>query len=321
MFGGIHLVRPDTHIDFMRIHKPFMILSIVMVLASIALIGFKGLNYGIDFRGGILMEVRTSGPADLAGMRGTLSELGLGEVYLQQFGSPQDVLIRLREQEGGEAAQGAAVQKVKDTLGSSVEYRRTEVVGPKVGSELIWTAVYATLLAMAGIGAYIWFRYEWQFGFNAILATFHDVITTVGLFSLLGLQFDLASVAAVLTIAGYSVNDKVVVYDRIREELRRYRKLPVSDIINQSINKTLARTTVTGGLTLLSVLAIALFGGEALRGFAIALSWGIVIGTYSTSFVAAPMLIYMHLHGIRSKAAAQAAGQTADRAAVAAKPK
>jgi preprotein translocase subunit SecF len=318
MFGGIHLVRHDTRIDFMRIHRPLMILSILMVLASIGLIAFKGLNFGIDFRGGILMEVRTTeGPADLASMREKLTELGLGEVYLQQFGSPQDVLIRLRQQEGGDAAQGAAVQKVKDTLGATVEYRRTETVGPKVGSELITTAIYATLLALAGIAAYIWFRYEWQFGLNAILATFHDVITTVGLFALLGLQFDLVSVAAVLTIAGYSVNDTVVIYDRIREELKRYRKLPVSDIINQSINKTLARTTVTSGLTLLSVLAIALFGGEALRGFAIALIWGILIGTYSTIFVASPMLIYMNLRGIRAKAVAQ----PTDQAAAPAKPK
>lgn len=318
MFGGIHLVRPDTRIDFMRIHRPLMLLSILMVLASIVLVATKGLNYGIDFRGGILMEVRTSGPADLAGMRETLSNLGLGEVSLQQFGSPQDVLVRLRQQEGGDAAQGAAVQKVKDTLGTTVEYRRTEVVGPKVGSELIWKAIYATLLALVGIAAYIWFRYEWQFGLNAILATFHDVITTVGMFSLLGLQFDLASVAAVLTIAGYSVNDTVVIYDRIRDELRRYKKLPVSDIINQSINKTLARTTVTSGLTLLSVLAIALFGGEALRGFAIALIWGILIGTYSTIFVASPMLIYSNLRGLRAKAT----GTPADHAAsVPAKPK
>jgi len=322
MFGGVHLIRPDTRIDFMRIHRPLMMLSIAMVLASLLLVAFKGLNFGIDFRGGILMEVRTTeGPADLAKMREELSNLGLGEVYLQQFGSPQDVLIRLRQQEGGDAAQGAAVQKVKDSLGTAVDYRRTEVVGPKVGGELIWKAIYATLLALAGIAAYIWFRYEWQFGLNAILATFHDVITTVGLFSLLGLQFDLASVAAVLTIAGYSVNDTVVIYDRIREELKRYRKLPVSDIINQSINKTLARTTVTSGLTLLSVLSIALFGGEALRGFAIALIWGIVVGTYSTIFVASPMLIYMNLRGIRAKAAAQPAGQAADRAAAPAKPK
>ena len=319
MFGGIHLVRHDTRIDFMRIHKPLMILSILLVLGSILLVATKGLNYGIDFKGGILMEVRTSGPADLAGMRETLSNLGLGEVSLQQFGSPQDVLIRLRQQEGGDAAQGAAVQKVKDTLGTTVEYRRTEVVGPKVGGELIWKAIYATLLALVGIAAYIWFRYEWQFGLNAILATFHDVITTVGMFSLLGLQFDLASVAAVLTIAGYSVNDTVVIYDRIRDELRRYKKLPVSDIINQSINKTLARTTVTSGLTLLSVLAIALFGGEALRGFAIALIWGILIGTYSTIFVASPMLIYMNLRGIRAKAGA-APADTAP-ASAPAKPK
>jgi preprotein translocase SecF subunit len=309
MFGGIHLVRHDTRIDFMRIHRPLMILSILMVLASVVLVATKGLNYGIDFKGGILMEVRTSGPADLAGMRETLSNLGLGEVSLQQFGSPQDVLVRLPEQEGGDAAQGAAVQKVKDTLGTTVEYRRTEVVGPKVGGELIWKAVYATLLALAGIAAYIWFRYEWHFGLNAILATFHDVITTVGLFSLLGLQFDLASVAAVLTIAGYSVNDTVVIYDRIRDELKRYRKLPVSDIINQSINKTLARTTVTSGLTLLSVLAIALWGGEALRSFAIALVWGIAIGTYSTIFVASPMLIYSNLRGLRAKATGTPADQ------------
>jgi preprotein translocase SecF subunit len=295
MFSGIHVIPHDTKINFLRFHKVTFLISVIMVVGSILLIAFKGLEFGVDFAGGILMEVKTEGPADLASMREQLSDLGLGEVALQEFGAADTVLIRLQSQGDAEGAQIAAIQKVKDSLGPTVQFRRSEYVGPKVGDELIRDATIATVLALFGIMAYVWFRYEWQFAVNCIVALFHDCITTVGLFALLGIQFDLNVVAAVLTIAGFSVNDTVVIYDRIREELRRYKKMPMRELINLSINRTLTRTIMTSGLAFLAVLALLLFGGPALRGFSLAMTWGIVIGTYSTICVATPMLVYMNL--------------------------
>lgn len=295
MFSGIHVIPHDTKINFLRFHKVTFLISVIMVVGSILLIAFKGLEFGVDFAGGILMEVKTEGPADLASMREQLSELGLGEVALQEFGAADTVLIRLQSQGDAEGAQIAAIQKVKDSLGPAVQFRRSEYVGPKVGDELIRDATIATVLALFGIMAYVWFRYEWQFAVNCIVALFHDCITTVGLFALLGIQFDLNVVAAVLTIAGFSVNDTVVIYDRIREELRRYKKMPMRELINLSINRTLTRTIMTSGLAFLAVLALLLFGGPALRGFSLAMTWGIVVGTYSTICVATPMLVYMNL--------------------------
>ncbi|MBL8708148.1 MAG: protein translocase subunit SecF [Rhodospirillaceae bacterium] len=304
MWKPLHLVPPDTRIDFLRYHKITFALSIVMVLASIGLVFTKGLNFGIDFAGGIVMEVESpDAVADLASMRSSLNALELGEVALQEFGAPNVVLIRVPQQEGGEVATQAAVAKVQESLGSAWQYRRTESVGPKVGSELIESAFFAFILAMGGIMAYIWFRYEWNFGLNALIALVHDCVTTIGLFALTGMEFNLATVAAVLTIAGYSVNDTVVVFDRIRYDLRRFKTMPVRDLLNQSLNSTLSRTTVTSGLTLLSVLALAIWGGEAMRGFAVALIWGIVIGTYSTLFMATPLLLYVDLRrGAKAKA-------------------
>jgi preprotein translocase subunit SecF len=303
MYKPFHLVPADTRIDFMRFHKPAFILSVIMVIGSIVLIFTKGLNYGIDFAGGVLMEVQSKQEqvVDLGALRGKLDGLEIGEITLQTFGNENTVLIRIPQQAGGDQATQAAVAKLKTTLGDAWDYRRTETVGPKVGEELKSSAVWASLLAMLGIMGYVWFRYEWQFGINAVLALFHDCITTVGLFALTGMEFNLTTVAAVLTIAGYSVNDTVVIYDRIRYDMRRYKTMPIKDLINLALNSTLSRTTVTSGLTLLSVLALALFGGEVIRGFSIAMIWGIVVGTYSTICVAAPLLIYMHLHRIRGK--------------------
>jgi preprotein translocase SecF subunit len=245
-------------------------------------------------------------------MRTQLDALNVGEVTLQTFGAPNDVLIRIPQQAGGDKETQEAVAKIKASLGDHWQYRRTETVGPKVGEELKSSAVWASLLAMLGIMAYVWFRYEWQFGVNALLALFHDCVTTVGLFALTGMEFNLTTVAAVLTIAGYSVNDTVVIYDRIRYDLRRYKTMPLKELINLSLNETLSRTTVTSGLTLLSVVALALFGGEVIRGFSIAMIWGIVIGTYSTICVATPLLLYMHLHRIRGKEPASKGGGAKD---------
>jgi preprotein translocase subunit SecF len=309
MFRGVHLIPPDTRIDFMRYHKIGFMFSTVLLVAAVLLIAFKGLNFGVDFAGGTLMEVRTQGPADLAAMRSQLSSLGVGEVALQQFGGPDTVLIRLQKQQGDEKAQMVAVEKVKQSLGTSVEFRRTELVGPKVGSELIQDAILATVLALLAIMAYVWFRYEWQFAVNCIGALFYDCLTAVGLFALIGWQFDLTILAAVLTIAGFSMNDKVVVYDRIREELRRYKKMPLPELLNMAINRTLSRTIMTSGLALLSVLSILFFGGEVLRGFALAMTWGIIKATYSTICVATPMLIYMNIR--RERVAPEPATETA----------
>lgn len=301
MFKPLHLVPSGTRINFMLPHKLTFIISVIMVVGSIALVFTKGLNFGIDFAGGVIMEVKApTATADLGGMRSQLDGLELGEIALQEFGSPDIVLIRIPQQDGGEVATQAAVAKVKESLGSEWQYRRTESVGPKVGDELKSSAVWASIFAMLGIMAYIWFRYEWQFGVNAVLALFHDCVTTVGFFALTGLEFNLTTVAAVLTIAGYSVNDTVVIYDRIRYDLRRYKSMPLAQLINQALNETLARTTVTSGLTLLSVVALAFWGGEAMRGFSIAMIWGILIGTYSTICVASPMLLYMNLRNIGS---------------------
>jgi len=290
----LRLVPSTPAIDFVGRRLIAFAFSIVLVAASLGLFAAQGLNLGIDFLGGILIEVKTDGPADLAGLRSTLNALDLGEVSLQEFGAEDDVLIRLQRQEGGEEAQQAAVTTVKQALGDQVsEYRRTETVGPTIGAELQKAALYAIVSAIIAILFYIWFRFEWQFGVGAIVALVHDVITTIGLFSLLQLDFNLATVAAVLTIAGYSINDTVVVYDRVRENMRRYKKMPLDELFNLSINGTLSRTVMTSLTTLLALVSLYALGGEVIRGFAIALIWGVVIGTYSSVALAVPILLYL----------------------------
>src|SRR6266446_742361 len=288
------VIRRTPKIDFMAWHKLGFAFSVLLTLSSIVLFLTVGLNYGIDFIGGTLIEVRvTSGPADLADMRKKLDALHIGEASLQGFGPPTDVLIRLPRQPGGDAAQEQAVQLVRQALGGNVEYRRTEVVGPTVGAELIRAGVIATVLALFAIAAYVWLRFEWQFGVGAMLSTLHDVVTTVGLFALLQIDFNLTTLAAILTIAGYSINDTVVIYDRMRETMRKYKTMDFRTLINKSLNETLSRTILTVSTTTLAVLSLLLFGGEVLRGFSIAMLWGIVIGTYSSLFIAAPLLYYV----------------------------
>jgi preprotein translocase SecF subunit len=287
-------IRRIPNINFMRLRQVGFLLSGLMTIASIVVFFVNGLNYGIDFSGGTLIEVRDArGEADLAKMRSDLDGLGLGDVSLQNFGSPDDVLIRLQRQPGGDKDQEAAVQKVKDKLGTSFDYRRTEVVGPTVGAELIKAGVEATILALFAIAFYVWFRFEWPFGVGAMLSTLHDTITTIGLFSLLQIEFNLTTLAAILTIAGYSINDTVVIYDRVRETMRRYKTMDFAELINKSLNETLSRTILTVSTTALAVLSLLLFGGEVLRGFSIAMLWGILIGTYSSLFIAAPVLYYI----------------------------
>ena len=297
---AFRLIPDDIHIPFMRYQYWAYAFSGALVLLALILVPLKGLNFGIDFRGGILIEVRVPGEeADLGAMRATLGGLALGEVALQTFGAPNDVLIRVQRQEGGEEAQQAAVSAVRAALdeqfGEDISYRRVEFVGPKVSSELLWAGTQAVLYSIIAILAYVWFRFEWQYAIGAIIALIHDTLTTIGLFALLGLEFNLASVAALLTIVGYSLNDTVVIYDRVRENLRKYKAMPMSELLDRSINDTLARTVMTSATTLLALLALAIFGGPVIRGFVIAMIWGVVIGTFSTIYVASPMLVHFNL--------------------------
>jgi len=291
----LRLVPRNTHLPFVRYRLIAFAVSAAIVLGSIGAVFGIGLNFGIDFRGGTLIEVQTAEPADIGAMRSTLSGLNLGEIALQEFGSDRDVLIRIQRQEGAEAEQIKAIQVVRDALPEDVEFRRTEFVGPTVGQELIQSGALAVGLALVSILVYVWFRFEWQFGVGAIVALSHDIISTLGLFALIQHEFNLATVAAVLTIAGYSINDTVVVYDRVRENLRRYKKMDLADLFELSINGTLSRTTMTSVTTLLALFSIYLFGGAILADFALAMIWGVVIGTYSSVFIAVPLLLYTNL--------------------------
>jgi len=294
MLKPLHLVPHDTKIPFLK-HKRYAVgLSAVMMVLSLVFLGIFGLNYGIDFRGGTLIEIQNkSGPADIGALRNKLGGLGLGDVQIQEFGSPEEVLIRVEQQAGGDANQQDVIATVKSTLGDTVEYRRVEVVGPTVSGELIRSGATAIIIAIFVVLIYIWFRFEWQFGVGAVVALIHDVTLTLGVFSVLQLEFNLSIIAAFLTIVGYSLNDTVVVYDRVREMLRKYKKMPMEELLNLSINKTLSRTVLTSVTTLLALFSLYFFGGEVIRGFTFAMIWGVLVGTYSSVFIAAPMLLYL----------------------------
>lgn len=301
-FRGIRFVPDGTRIDFVRQRFVAFAVTGILVAVSLGSLALQGLNLGIDFSGGILIEIAADEPIDVAEMRRQLEPLQLGDVSLQHFGSPQQALIGIAAQ-GSEEANAEALRAVRDVLGEELEYRRTEQVGPKVGAELLRDGVIATILAVLAIGAYVYFRFEWQFAVSALVATAHDVLVTVGLYSILQLEFSLTAVAAVLTLAGYSVNDTVVVFDRVRELLRRHKAVDMKWIINLSVNQTLSRTVMTSVTTLLAVVPLLLFGGSALFSFSLAIFWGIVIGTYSSVFVAGSLLLYMPpLQGIRAPA-------------------
>ena len=291
----LRIVPDDTKFDFMRFRRISFPISALMSILAITLYFTHGLNFGIDFKGGLLIEVQTkAGPADLAAMRSTLGGLGLGEVQLQQFGAPNDVLIRIAEQPGGDAAQQAAVTKVRGALGDGVDYRRVEVVGPRVSGELLSYGVIGLMLAIFCILIYLWFRFEWQFALGAMIANVHDLVLTIGFMSLTGIDFDLTSIAALLTILGYSLNDTVVIYDRIREMLRRYRKMPMPELLNASVNQTLSRSVITHVTVSLALLALLLFGGQAIHSFTATMMFGVVlVGTYTSVFIASPILIYL----------------------------
>ena len=291
----LRIVPDDTKFDFMRFRRISFPISALLSILAIALYFVNGLNFGIDFKGGLLMEVQSkAGPADLSKMRASLGELGLGEVQLQQFGADTNVLIRIAEQPGGDAAQQAAVGKVRGALGNEVEYRRVEVVGPRVSGELLSYGVVGLGLAILCILVYLWFRFEWQFALGAMLANVHDLVLTIGFMSLAQIDFDLTSIAALLTILGYSLNDTVVIYDRIREMLRRYKKMPMTELLNASVNQTLSRSVITHVTVSLALLALLLFGGHAIHSFTATMMFGVVlVGTYTSIFIAAPILIYL----------------------------
>jgi preprotein translocase subunit SecF len=291
----LRIVPDDTKFDFMRFRRISFPISALMSILAISLYFFHGLNFGIDFKGGTLMEIRTTaGPADIAKFRATIAGLNVGEAQLQQFGGPSEVLIRIPEQPGGDAAQQAAVTKVKAALGEGIDYRRVEVVGPRVSSELLSYGVVGLGLAILAILIYLWFRFEWQFALGAMIANVHDIVLTIGFMSVTQVDFDLTSIAALLTILGYSLNDTVVIYDRIREMLRRYKKMPMPDLLNASVNSTLSRSVITHVTVSLALLALLLFGGQAIHSFTATMMFGVVlVGTYTSVFIAAPILIYL----------------------------
>ncbi len=275
-------------------------LSIFLSVASIGLLFTKGLNLGIDFTGGILMEIHTTQTEDLGKLRESLGHQGFGEISLQNIGDiagGKDIMIRIQVSASDD--QAATINKVKSILQqeapSGVEYRKIDYVGPTVGQELIESGIYALLSAFACIMLYVWFRFEWQYGVGAILALVHDSILIIGFFSITQLEFNLTAIAAILTIVGYSINDSVVIYDRIRENMRRFKKMSIYDMLNISINDTLSRTVLTAATTLLASIALLIFGGEVIRSFSAAMVFGVIIGTYSSIFISAPTLIYLNL--------------------------
>ena len=293
--GMVTLVPPDTKIGFMRWRKAAFGFSIVSSIAAIAMFFTMGLNYGIDFLGGSSIEVRAqSGAADVADVRERLGSLQIGEVQVQEFGSESDLLVRIGSAEDDVTTQ-ANVTAAQQELASDYEIRRVEVVGPTVSSELALAGTIGVLAAMAAMLVYIWLRFEWHFGLGAIASTLHDVILMIGFFVLFGIEFNLTSIAAILTIVGYSINDTVVVYDRVRENLRRYKKMPLIELLDLSMNQTLSRTVLTGITTLLALTALYLFGGEVIASFTLAMIIGIVVGTYSSIFIAGPMLVLFNL--------------------------
>lgn len=292
-YKPVRLIPDNTKYPFMRWSRFGFFLSGILCAASIIIFATVGLRYGIDFKGGSVITIRTQQPAALDQLRAELSALNLGAVELQQYGSPNDVLIRLEAQSGGEAAEQNAQKLVKAALGPTVEIRSTETVGAKVSEELTQQATGAVMLSIFFVLFYLWVRFEWQFAMGAVISLLHDVVLSIGLFCIIRLEFNLTIIAAILTIIGYSLNDTVVVFDRIREFLRRYKSMGLADLIDFSINSVLPRTMLTSLATMMALLALYFFGGEVIRGFAFAMIWGVVVGTYSSIFIASPVMILL----------------------------
>lgn len=291
MFKPIRFIPDDTKIRFMLWSRYGYFASGIACLVSILLFVFVGLNYGVDFKGGTVFVIRTEQTANLDELRAKMNSLGFGEAELQEFGAGgREVLIRLPTIEGGEDVQRNVQAKVKEVLGTGVEYLSIDVVGPKVSGELAQWSIFAVLIAIIGILIYIWFRFEWQFAIATVMSLLHDVLLSIGFFILIRIEFNLQIIAALLTIVGYSLNDTVVVFDRVREYLRRYKQMPLADLIDFSVNSVLPRTLLTSVTTLLALVALYIFGGEVLKGFTLAMIWGVCVATYSSIFSAASLL-------------------------------
>lgn len=305
----IRFVPAETRLRFIRYRMVAFALSALMIGGSLGLLATKGLNLGIDFTGGVLLELRAEQSVDLAKLRTSLSGAEFGEVALQNFGDEHDVLVRIQANDDNQAQViNGAKARLNAELGT-VEYRRVEYVGPTVGSELVRAGTTAFVLALAGMMLYVWFRFEWQYGVGGIGALLHDAIVLLGFYSLMNLEFGLSAIAAILTVVGYSINDSVVIYDRIRENMRKFKKMPFNELLDLSINETLSRTVLTVGTTLLALVALAIWGGEIIRGFALAIGFGILIGTFSSIFISAPVLLYLRVRAESERG--EAAGETA----------
>ena len=293
----LKLVPEDTKIRFLYYRKVAMVVSLILMVASAGLFFARGLNLGIDFAGGIMLHIGHEQAIDIGDVRSALLDLELGDISVQEFGLPEEVLIRIEGQGSVEAdkiAKASAKAALEGILGE-VDYLREEAVGAKVSGELVINGILAVVFAVMAVLVYIWFRFEWHFGVGAVVALIHDVVLTIGLFALTRLEFNLSIIAAILTIVGYSLNDTVVVYDRIRENLRKFRKMEITDLLDLSINQTLSRTVMTSLTTLIALFSLFIFGGEVIRGFTAAMIWGVFVGTYSSVYIASPILIYLKL--------------------------
>ncbi len=297
----LKLIPDETDIPFTKWRIPaFAANAIAFVAAAFAIFVYPGVNFGVDFRGGVTIEVSDAEPIDVGAVRATVGALGFGESKVQEFGTPNDIIVVLEqaEAEGTQSADvtqqavAARVQEaLRQALGADLVFRRVDIVGPTVSGELVRKGFIAVALAWAMILSYIWFRFQWQWGLGAVVGALFDTVVSVGVFVFFGFEFNLTIIAAILTIIGYSVNDKIVVYDRIRESLRKYKQMPLAELIDLSLNETLTRTVVTGGTAILALIALIIFGGEVLRGFSVLITLGIIIGTYSTLLLAAPFLL------------------------------
>ena len=283
-------------INFNKFYKLFNLISLSLVVASVLLLFFKGLNFGVDFKGGTLIELRSNDKnINVTSLRQSFNKMNLGDFNIKKFGNENDFLIKIEKKDTSANAIEVIKKDLTSSLGSSFNFRRVENVGPKVSSELLKSGIIAIALSLAAMLFYIWIRFEWQFSLGAILALFHDVIITLGLFSLFSLEINLSIVAAVLTIVGYSMNDTVVIYDRVRENLRKFSDIKIYELTNISINETLSRTIITSATTLLALVSIYLFGGEILKGFSLAMIMGVIFGTYSSIYIANPILIKLRV--------------------------
>lgn len=292
---GLQVVPYGTKIDFIAKRWLAYGVTLIILAASVVSLSTRGLNLGIDFRGGLLFEIRTPDTPDLASLRKTVGSLGLGDVKLQEFGEERDVMIRVERQPGGDAAQVHAQKTLKKALGTDVEYRRIESVGPKVSKDLIFNGMWAFGFALIGMLFYIWFRFEWQFGLCGVLALLHDSIAVIGFYSLSGLEFNETAFAAILTTVGYSINDSVVIYDRIRENLRKYKKTPLPEVFNLSVNETLSRTILTSGTTLFALGVLYWLGGSVIEAFSLPILVGVLVGTFSSIFLSVALLLNFDL--------------------------